>query len=234
MPQTCPFISTKENAMLNKSTGNMYDFITHTWNTIKGECPHGCTYCYMKRFGKQRPVRFDEKELKTDLGHDNFIFVGSSCDMFADKISFHWISETLEHCWEYYDNDYLFQTKNPNRLIKFDDELPIPTVICTTIESNEWYKDIMQNSPTPLDRAYGMEKLTDYKKYVTIEPILDFDLNEMIRLIDMCNPVQVNIGADSGNNNLPEPPKEKILELIRELSGFTIVKQKNNLARLLK
>jgi molybdenum cofactor biosynthesis enzyme MoaA len=31
---------------LNKSTGNMHEFITHTWNTIKGECPHGCSYCH--------------------------------------------------------------------------------------------------------------------------------------------------------------------------------------------
>lgn len=54
--------------MLNEATGNMYTWITHTWNTVKGECPHGCIYCYMKRFGKQKPVRFDEKELKTNLG----------------------------------------------------------------------------------------------------------------------------------------------------------------------
>jgi hypothetical protein len=27
----------------------------------------------MKRWGKQKPVRFDKKELKTDLGKDNFI-----------------------------------------------------------------------------------------------------------------------------------------------------------------
>ena len=210
----------------------MYDFITHTWNTIKGECPHGCSYCYMKRFGKQRPVRFDEKELKTDLGKDNFIFVGSSCDMFADEIPYFWTRITIDHCKKYKENKYFFQTKNPEGILCYP--LPDNSVVCTTIESNEWYKDVMRNSPYPLDRAYAMEKLTDYKKYVTIEPILDFDLTEMIRLIDMCNPVQVNIGADSGNNHLPEPPKEKILELISELEKFTIVKQKKNLARLLK
>jgi DNA repair photolyase len=58
---------------LNTSTGNMYSFVTHTWNTVKGECHHDCSYCYMKRWGKQKPVRFDKKELKTDLGKDNFI-----------------------------------------------------------------------------------------------------------------------------------------------------------------
>ena len=80
---------------LNKSTGNMYDFITHTWNTIKGECPHGCSYCYMKRWGKQPPLHFDEKELKTKLGIGNFIFIGSSCDMFAESIPENWVNQTI-------------------------------------------------------------------------------------------------------------------------------------------
>ena len=70
---------------LNKSKGNMYKFITHTWNTVKGACEHDCSYCYMKRWGKLKPARFDEKELKTDFG--NFIFVGSSNDLFAKGIS---------------------------------------------------------------------------------------------------------------------------------------------------
>jgi len=33
---------------------------------------------------------------------------------------------------------------------------------------------------------------------------------------------------------LPEPPKEKILELISELKKFTVVKEKSNLKRLLQ
>ena len=35
---------------LNKAKGNMYPFVDYTWNVIKGECPHGCAYCYMKRW----------------------------------------------------------------------------------------------------------------------------------------------------------------------------------------
>lgn len=49
---------------LNESTGNMYPWLTHTWNTIKGTCPHNCDYCYMKRWGPQKPLYFDEKELQ--------------------------------------------------------------------------------------------------------------------------------------------------------------------------
>lgn len=62
--------------MLRPTKGNMYDFITHTWNPIKGECPHGCTYCYMKRWGAQKPLHLDEKEMRTGLGSGNYIFVG--------------------------------------------------------------------------------------------------------------------------------------------------------------
>ncbi|MFX1295603.1 MAG: hypothetical protein ACFFD2_12230, partial [Promethearchaeota archaeon] len=71
-------------------------------------------------------------------------------------------------------------------------------------------------------------------QYITIEPIMDFDLNKFVQLIKVSYPKQINIGADSGNNHLPEPSKEKILELISELKKFTIVHKKKNLNRLLK
>jgi len=92
----------------------MYEFISHTWNTAKGECPHDCRYCYMKRFGKQNPVRFDEKELKINLGQDNFIFVGSSCDMFAKDIPDEWITKTLDYC-KNFPNKYFFLVKEPGK-----------------------------------------------------------------------------------------------------------------------
>jgi hypothetical protein len=213
---------------LNKSTGNMYPWITHTWNTVKGECPHGCTYCYMHRWGKQKPVRFDEKEFKTDLGSGNFIFVGSSCDMFAGGIPHEWIQDTLYHCRKF-DNQYLFQTKNTFRFEGNGLLFPDGSKFCTTIETNRIYPDIMGNCPKPSDRAYHLPSAG----YVTIEPIMDFDLKDMVMLIGLCNPLQVNIGADSGNNNLPEPSKEKLLALIDELQKFTVIAKKTNLDRIM-
>lgn len=94
----------------------------------------------------------------------------------------------------------------------------------------------MNNCPSPEDRALTLSWIHNCNKYITIEPIIDFDLPEFITMIKHCNPRQVNIGADSSSkrNKLPEPPKEKILELITELEKFTTVVQKKNLARLLK
>jgi len=157
---------------LNISKGNMYKFVTHTWNTVKGECYHNCSYCYMKRFGKLKPVRFDEKELKTDLGTGNFIFVGSSCDMWAQNIPDEWIFKTLCHCNKFEDNSYLFQTKNPYNIRRI---LVPNSNVCVTLETNRHYPEIMRNCPTPEQRVEQM-KLIRHPLYITIEPIMNFDL----------------------------------------------------------
>lgn len=219
--------------MLRESKGNMYSWVTHTKNFIKGKCSHGCSYCYMKKYNLKSP-RLDEKEFTDDLGSDKIIFVGSSCDMFANNIPDEWIYRILYHVHSY-NNLYLFQSKNPNRMINWADDgfnLAMDR-ICTTIETNRWYSEFMQNTPKSRERALAMSKLK-FNRYLTIEPIMDFDLYEMIELVQLCNPTQVNIGADSGNNHLPEPSKEKILTLINELQKFTIIDQKINLQRLLR
>jgi len=214
----------------------MYDFVTHTWNTVKGECFHDCSYCYMKRWGKLNPVRFDEKELKTDLGTGKFIFVGSSCDMFAKDIPEDWIRKTLSHM-QWCNNKYLLQTKNPQRILDYIDACVISDkcIICTTLESDIYYPEIMRNAPQPMERSLAMQEISNCKidTYITIEPIMDFHLEHFVNMIKRCNPKQVNIGADSGNNKLPEPSKLKVLELISELQKFTTIHKKSNLQRLL-
>ena len=219
--------------MMRESKGNMYGFVNFTWNICKGVCPHGCTYCFMRQF-KQNPLRFDEKELKTDLGAGNFIFVGSSCDMWADAVDGDWIKKILNHCAKYPKNKYLFQTKNPKRFDKFKDLIPKESVLGTTIETNRRYPQMGQ-APDVKDRAFFIGQLSkDFETCITLEPIMDFDLDDFVRLIREAGPDWVNIGADSKNHNLPEPSKEKILALVEKLKGFTEIKKKSNLGRLLK
>lgn len=217
---------------LNASKGNMYSWVTDTWNTIKGKCSHDCTYCYMHKWGPQRPVRFDEKELFTDLGTGRIIFVGSSCDMFAVTIPDKWIIDTLNFCGSFCGNEYLFQSKNPAGFKDFAIYIPKSSRLCTTIETNRYYPE-MGNTPDPSIRSEDMHDLADFRRYVTIEPIMDFDLEEMVNIIRWCNPEQVNIGADSGDNGLPEPSKGKVMQLIDALKEFTTIDQKRNLSRLL-
>ena len=214
---------------LNKSVGNMYEFITHTFNVVKGKCYHDCSYCYMKRFNNQKPVRFDERELNTNLGSGNFIFVGSSCDMFAQDIPEEWIKRIFDYC-EQFDNKYLFQTKNPKNIRRI---LPTNSNVCVTLESNRMFHSIMGKSPAPTERVKEMQ-LIRHPLYITIEPIMDFDLKYFIEMINKCYPLQVNIGADSQRSNLPEPSGDQIRMLIEGIKEFTKVNIKPNLKRLLK
>ena len=204
-----------------KKSSNMYSFIDFTWNTVKGKCPHDCSYCYMMRWGEQKPVRFDKLELEIDLGEGNFIFVGSSCDLFADAIPREWTTKTLYHCLKH-QNKYLLQTKNPANYFNF--HIPTNFILGTTIETNRWYGDIMGNTPQPLQRAISLSQHTN-RKFITIEPIIDFDVKEFADMINMARPDWINIGADSGNNNLPEPSKEKIEALIKLLNGKITIKK---------
>ena len=85
---------------LRKQKGNMYGFVSHTWNAVKGECSHFCSYCYMHGLWRSK-VRLDEYEFNIDLGINNFIFVGSSTDMFADNVPKEWIIKVLDYCKKY-------------------------------------------------------------------------------------------------------------------------------------
>jgi DNA repair photolyase len=171
--------------------------------------------------------------LKTDLGEDNFIFVGSSCDMFAGEIPTEWMLATLKKCALTSGNKYLFQSKNPAAFAALRKVAFWKPTICTTIETNRWYSEVMRASPRPEDRASAMGHFSEYPRYVTIEPVLAFDLGPLVELVKRCEPVQVNIGADSGRNNLPEPSRAEVLALIDELAKFTRVEKKANLKRIL-
>ena len=238
---------------LNPQTGDMYSFIDCTTNPIKGKCSHDCFYCYMRQ-GTLSNTRLDETGLNERMEENKFIFVGSGTDMFAEDVPDEWIRRTLDYC-NNFNNQYLFQSKNPRRILDFI-EHPVfsKSVVCTTIETNRHY-DAMGNSPKIEDRVAAMEKIADtevtpYKQnlfdesdlsprkidtYVTIEPIMKFDLSELVECIRKCKPKQVNIGANTnGYVKLPEPSKDEVIALIDELSAFTKVEQKTNLSRLIR
>jgi DNA repair photolyase len=181
-------------------------------------------------------IRFDEKELKTDLGDGNIIFVGNTNDMFAQNIPVEWIEKTFLHCKQY-DNEYVFQTKNPQRLTH---TLNVPSlfidryILGTTIETNraKMLAEI-SNAPPPAERAKWIA-CGDDRKFITIEPIMDFDLEPFAEMIIQAKPNFVNIGADSKRHNLHEPSYEKVIALADELKKAGIeIRKKINLQRLI-
>jgi len=225
---------------LKPSTGNMFDFVTDTWNPIKGACPFDCYYCYMKKWGEGRlkAPRLVKSEMKANLKENRFIFIGSSIDIFAPEIPTEWITHYVLTKAIAYENKYLLQTKNPARYLSIVDDWLVPEkfFLSTTIETNYYMPDIMGNSPPPIDRAVAMAKLPrEYKRMVTIEPIMKFDIDKLLEMIMLICPVQINIGADSCYKHLPEPSKDELRFLIGTLEQLdTTVKIKPNLKRILE
>ena len=231
---------------LNNSKGNMFDFVTHTWNPIKGACFHDCSYCYMKRWGDGRlkAPRLVKSELKADLGNDNFIFIGSSIDIFSNEIPQDWIIQVLCKTEIYDKNKYLLQTKSPNNYflylpkystIDYGNIQPDNFILSTTIETNNYFYEIMKNSPHPYARVQAMQELPKkYKRMLTIEPIMKFDLEKLLKLVMAIKPEQINVGADTQNKNLPEPSAYEVEKLIFCLKDYAKVNIKSNLNRILK
>jgi hypothetical protein len=67
------------------------------------------------------------------------------------------------------------------------------------------------------------------RTYITIEPIMDFDMGEMLSWIDKIQPEFVYIGynsRDSAKKHLPEPSLAKTEALISVLEKITEVRLK--------
>ena len=228
---------------LTKANGNMYPWVTHMHSHLRGACPHACPYCYAtkgraRRFA-QGPLTFRREELNVGYGSRDHapktIFVEHTHDLFAAEICVEWIAEILRHCRETPYNTYVFQTRNTERASCLQHMLPPACMLGTTIETN---RAAPGNAPHPKHRARGLmgELYGDgVRRFVTIEPVLDFDLSGMLELLDIARPEFVNIGADSKGCGLAEPSAEKVLALIDGINALGIeIRQKTNLDRLLR
>lgn len=227
----------------------MYKFISelYTYNPIKGACSHKCNYCFMiamrHRFKQDPTLRLDQKELTRSLGKNRFVFVGSSTDDFAADVPRDWIDQVLNHLYDYPDNEYMLQSKNPVRFLefvnhKFFKDRKDKLILCTTIESDIDYPDVSA-APLVTERVAAMKHLHElgFKTMVTIEPIMKFsDVGAFAAMLESFHPIQVNFGANTSKKvKLIEPTRFHILSLITQLRGRGIrVHCKSDLDRLVK
>jgi len=122
---------------------------------------------------------------------------------------------------------FLIQSKNPatfNRVV-----FPLNTILGITLETN--HDDIYEKAkvapgaPLPSKRYEDFLKVKHELKMVTIEPVIDFDLDVMVEWIKKINPCMVWHGYNSKRCHLPEPELEKVKRLHWELSqaGFVVI-----------
>jgi hypothetical protein len=221
--------------MENKT--NMYKLSVHQWNPFAG-CKHDCIYCQssfqrqLKRWAKKscakcyefvphtHPDRLNQSLPKTK--YMQFIFTCSSGDIAFCRTDN--LEEIITRIHSEPNNAFLIQSKNPktfNRVI-----FPKNVILGTTLETNrDELCEGISRAPKPSQRYKDFLEVNHPLKMVTIEPVIDFDLNVMIDWIGNINPCMVWLGYDSGKNKLPEPKLEKVKSLHWELAkrGFVVI-----------
>ena len=216
----------------------MFDVVSKTWNPITG-CLHFCRYCWARKLVERRlrhtkkyrngfSPQMHENEFRKRFNGD-FVFVCDMGDLFGDWVPREWILKVIEHIKKFPDTDFLFLTKNPKRYHEYIDRFPENAVLGATIETNRddlYVEHKISRAPLPSERFKAMKELRWKNKFVSIEPILDFDLEAFTEWIREIKPVMVYIGYDNYGNKLPEPPLEKTKALIQSLQGFTEVRVK--------
>lgn len=218
--------------------GNMYtDAIT--WNVFVG-CRFACTYCdpsFKAQMKRQKPVidkngkkrgcqlcydyepHFHPERLFQKLPQtkgDQFIWVGSSGDIsFARR---DWMLSILNHIENDKERTFFFQTKNPRWYYNY--EFPPNCLLGITLETDRNFEyEKYSKAPKPSLRFnYFLDlPIESNRKVITIEPIMDFDLFNLVGMCVGINPERIYIGYDTKKCYLPEPDVDKTLMLIDEL-----------------
>ena len=215
---------------LNPRTGRMFKSVGWTWNPLAG-CGHGCKYCYAARqyarYGRSFTPAFRYHYLSDKMPNDgSWIFVGSMGDTFCDGMEHAWIQSLLVFINTYHDNNkFLLVTKNPERFLEFMpmlEKIKDKVILGTTLETTgttPW-----STAPKTVKRAEALElmKVMGFKTFLSLEPLADFDFNEMIRWIIQINPEAVEIGLENYTKHTSPPPEEKIKQLIYNLDVLEI------------
>lgn len=220
--------------------GNMYPWVDFMHCHLGGECPHKCSYCYVNNPKWGRPdrykgeIRIIESELKVKYGSGKTIFMEYKNDFLAKEVSDELIFKIIDHAFKFPDNTYVWQSKNPARFLTMDRMFPVKSILGTTIETNRDIPKEISLAPRPEERMLAMEKLKG-RKFLTVEPVMDFDVDILASWIDRIRPEFLNLGADSKNHHLPEPTVDKVYALTNKLHEYGIeLREKYNLNRLIK
>jgi len=180
----------------------------------------------MKKYhGKPRLIEkeFHDKYLNRRRFKDNgFVFVQDMSDLFANSVPFTMIREVNRYIKQFPETTFLLLTKNPKRYNEF---LFFDNTICgATIETNRDYE--VSEAPDTTQRYIELSLLQHKRKMVSIEPIMDFDLDIFVNGLRTIKPEFIYIGYDNYHNNLVEPSIEKVDKLIDGLEEFTEVREK--------
>ncbi len=216
----------------SETKDKIFENLKPSWNPIVG-CKHDCCYCWARKLAttKLKNVErywdgFEPKLVKGEFRkkfHNKFVFVCDMGDLFGYWVPSEWIVKVISAVKQNPSSDFLFLTKNPKRYFDFLELFPKNVVLGATIESDTDYR--VANVPSEEERYAVMAELPWNRKMISIEPIMDFDFDRLVRWIKEIHPRLVHVGYDRYWNKLKEPSLAKTEQLITQLQSFTKVKR---------
>lgn len=151
-----------------------------------------------------------------------FIFTVSNEDIAFCPTEY--LKQIVQRIKESPEKTFLIQSKDPATFSRVT--FPPNVILRTTIETNRdrLYEGISK-APLPSSRYRDFLRIEHPLKMVTIDPILDLDVDVMRKWMLEINPCMIWIGYDSKNNYLPKPTLEKTRRLYWKLGreGFTVI-----------
>jgi DNA repair photolyase len=213
-----------------ETTGRMYENV-RTWNPFVG-CHFDCVYCFPSFRRQAKRLRwlcekcyryephFHPERLKR-IPNAKTIFACAYGDIAFARME--WLLKVLDVIRKHQSRTFYMQTKDPRVFIKLERETELPRnlILGITLETDDdTVYDRISKAPKPSERVKVFSKVEHSRKFVTVEPILEFNdgMLEAVRAID---PEFVYVGYEShGMRSLPEPPLEKTMKLIESLRDY--------------
>ena len=228
---------------------------TKTWNPATG-CDHFCPYCWF--FNKMLPklshtpkyANGGKPTVHWELVHkgppncpEKNIFVVDMGDLFCGGFRTGDIIEVLDSCHKTtLVKSFMLLTKNPARYLEILSRRPDfamdhrfvfgATIETTNHRSGIFKEQLAPNAPDPSYRADAMielrQKFQEIRTFLSLEPIMDFDLIQMRDWVEKIRPERTYVGYDNYHylSRHVEPELEKVNRLIHALQGMTEVIQK--------
>jgi len=197
-----------------------------TWNVFKG-CRFFCRYCNASRLAKGRlkhspryqdgfAPAFIEAEMERSFHPGQFVFVAYMGDIFWAMAPD--VERIIDRIRQFPETTFLFLTKAPEVYLQWEVDFPDNLLLGTTIESNRDHQ--VSKAPTAVERFQALSKVAHPRKFLSIEPIMDFDLGTLVSWVRDLHPEIVEVGADNYRNDLPEPSWGKVSALVCCLSDI--------------
>lgn len=216
-----------------KKKSRMFRSVNHTWNPVVG-CSHHCFYCWARMLVKRRRYQTPCNEcynfkvhahLERPIKTGKVILVCSMGDLFCKECPRDYIQQVLDKIRSHQNKTFIICSKNPARFSDFIKSVPDNCILGTTIETN---RDILvralTKAPLPSQRYEAMIKLNHKRKFLSIEPIMDFDLSILLTWVRKIKPEICEIGYNNYTTfQLPEPPLSKTEKLISRIRKLGIV-----------